>query len=121
MSRGGRRFSSSTRIQALRPELPYTTHRLSVADSVRSATKPPLTESSTPVRGMISVTAESADPDAGKIIESLPADDASGTTTSRVSVDRPAFEISTRGGVPATSAVRWPSSRASRTSRPEGT
>ena len=73
------------------------------------------------MRGTVNVTAESADPDGGSVIDSLPADEASGTTTSSASVARPVLAIRTRGGFPSTSAVRCPSSRASRTSSPGGT
>ena len=73
------------------------------------------------MRGTINVTADNADPDGGSVIDSLPADDASGTTTSSASVARPVLPMRTRGGLPSTSAVRRPSMLASRTSRPEGT
>ena len=85
--------------------------------------KPPFTVRSTPVRGTISVTAESAEPDAGSVIDSVPPDATSGTTTSSVSVERPVRESSTRAGLPSVtlSGVGRPSMRASRTSIPVGT
>ena len=42
------------------------------------------------MRGTISVTAESADADAGSVIDSMPPEDAIGTTTSSAMTARPA-------------------------------
>ena len=73
---------------------------------------------STPVRGIASATADSADEEEGSVIDSAPAALVTGTTTSSVSVARPGREISTRGGVPLTIVVWRPSRRASRTRMP---
>ena len=117
-----------------RSGFPYTTHRLSPAASTCSATKPPVTDRSTPIRGMTSVTADNADAGAGNIMDSVPAEDVSGTTTSSVSVARPVREMRRRGRLSTgeagprtgtavgavTSLVGRPSRRASRTSTPGG-
>jgi hypothetical protein len=104
-----------------RPGAPYTVHRLSVALSTCSATKPPLTVRSTPVRGTVSVIDETAEDEGGSVIDSRPPDASTGMTTSSASTERPLREMSTRGGVPSTSAVGRLSRSAPRTSMPAGT
>ena len=75
------------------------------------------------MRGTTSVTAESADPEAGSVIDSVPADETSGTTTSSVMTVRPVRDTSTRAGLPSVTlrALGRPSTRASRTRIPAGT
>ena len=99
---------------------PNAVKRLSAGDSVRSVTKPPATVRSTPLRGSVSVARVIGEAEAGRAIDSVPAEEASGMTTSSVSTTRPARESSTCGGGPSTSETGCPSRRASRTIRPAG-
>ena len=82
--------------------------------------KPPFAVRSTPPLGTASAAREMGAADGGMVTDSVPADAATGSTTSSVRTERPARDSRTWGGGLSTSDTGRPSSRASRTISPAG-